>query len=367
MTPTDDPFSSRRPSSTEIEDAEYSVISYGNGTVDADTSPSVAGIVVDRITTFREAAARIPMNEYGLPKYLYRADLIPTELPEMPVEDQIPILNSATIDITYREGFPTFMDGHSMWAQMPYEPDESYDAFKQYVMLVDRYGVRSLEALVGESLLSDLSVDSFGDEVTDTSPSVDSSGQRGTALRGGGGSARSGAGGLGMLSLEELSEFHAYYFWAARCRAYDLFQLVAHRKLRERRILSTTNSHFLQSEKLLGRIYEYFNRVDPETGRPDFVEELTPKVAMDMMEKLVKIQRISVGLAAHGLAAGEMAGEGATPNATVEVAFRQIARQGTDPEAARNSSQGASLEMLLANPDAAALAQELIIKVNKGS
>lgn len=338
-----------------------------------NTSPSVTaspaithGRVVDRVTTFREAAQRIPLNEYGLPKYLYRADLIPEELPSYPAEEQIPILNAATIDLTYREGFPTYYSGLAMWSPMPYEPEESYSAFVAYLGLAERYGVRSLEVLAGPTLLQDLShtQGDHWDTGVDTSPSVNRS-QPTTALRGeGDGSPAHGVG----LTLDQLLDFHTYYFWSARAKAYDLFQLVAHKKLRERRILSTTNAHFLEAEKLLGRVYDYFHEIDPETGKPIWVEELTPKVAMEMMEKLVKIQRVSIGLPAHGLANGEQEGTGGvTPGANVEVAFRQVARAGQDPESARQSSQGASIEMLLSDPAAAELAQELIIRVGKAT
>jgi hypothetical protein len=269
----------------------------------------------------------VPLNDYGLPKIVYRPDLIPEDLFFKDSTEKNHILDVASSEILYREGFPTFEDGRAFWSQMPFEPDNAYAAFKIYLDLGNIQGVRRLEALYAQNL---------GQNVGDPM---------------------------------DLAEFFTFYTWGPRCKAYDLFNVAAHQKLREKRVLSTTDSHYLEAERLLTVVKGYFEKTvmveDEETGEMheelEFLMELTPKVALDMLTKLVQIQRISLGMPAHGLAGGDQ--HAAPPNAEVEVVLKTIAKAGLDPEASTSNLNSNDLEMILGDPDTAALAQQLIIRI----
>lgn len=285
---------------------------------------------------FREISKAIPHNDYGLPKFIYRPDLIPDNLQSLSHHEQAQHLTAASVEILYHEGYPTFDNGLAVWNQMPTESEESYRLFVDYLNQGTTEGIRRLELLL------------------DRSPHHPASA---AAARPAG---STGANGDVLFSIQELNEFHTYYYWSMRSRAYDLFRVASDRKLRERRILATTDRHYLEAERLFTKVLAYFDRVNPETDEFEWIEELTPKVAIDMLEKLHKIQRVSVGLSAHG---GVKPDENdVSPHAAAEVILRQIARQGSDPDAAGGRG-GTDLEMLLNDPESAAIAQELIIKV----
>jgi len=278
----------------------------------------LASTTPDRLSTFREISLKIPRNDFGLPEYMYRPDLIPADLFHREPVEQASILGAAAVEINYYEGYPAFDNGASIWSQLEFEADSAFLLFKEYLTLGDTRGARRLEDLAESSKIP-----------------------QGNDLR-------------------QLRDFHTYYYWSARSRAYDLFMVAAHRKLREKRVLSIQDKHFLEAETLLARVLNYFQKTD-ENGDLVFMNELKPRDAMDMLDKLVKIQRISVGLPAHGLSSVDE--NGTAKNAETEVILRQIAQQSDDPN--RKSSHGgaAELEVLLNDPDTAILAQELIIRI----
>ncbi len=270
----------------------------------------------ERIKTFTILSEGVPLNEYGLPEFLYRADLVPSNLDGLPYEEQERILHSAAIDISYREGYPTLADGRPFWSRMEFEPLELYDAFDVYLNMASQYGVRGIEALTHEPAIN--------------------------------------------LSMQRLSEAFAYFYWAPRCKAYDLFRVAAYQKVREARIMQTNDRHFLETERLLTNLQKYFTEKD-ENGNPSWLADLTPGVAVTCLEKLAKLQRIALDLPAHGSSTPQ---EGALPpNAHLEVVLRSIAQKADGDLAEVRSRGGADIDMLLDNPEAARLAQELIIKV----
>ncbi len=302
---------------------EHSTTTISSSLSPADISVAVPVKVVNRIQVFRSISSKVPLNDYGLPKLVYRPDLIPEDLFYKDDQEKAQLLDIASVEILYREGFPTFEDGASFWSQMPFEPDDSYFAFQKYMDLGNTQGVRRLEALYEQN---------SGEHV-------------GNPLA--------------------LSEFFTYYTWGPRCKAFDLFSAAAYQKLRERRVQSTTNQHFLEAERLLTVVKGYFEKVSEETGELEFLEELTPKVALDMLTKLVQIQRISLGIPAHGLSGGE-AGV-APPNAEVSVVLKTIAKAGLDPEASQSNLGSYDIEMILGDPETATLAQQLIVQIGRSN
>lgn len=270
----------------------------------------------ERIKTFAGLSEGVPINEYGLPEFLYRADLVPSNLNELSDDERERVLHSATIELSYREGYPTLADGRPFWARMEFEPQELYDAFDIYLNMASKYGVRGIEALTRE-------------------PGIN-------------------------LSMQRLSEAFAYFYWAPRCKAFDLFRVAAYQKVRESRIMQTNDRHFLETERLLTSLKVYFTTLD-ENGNPTWLDDLTPGVAVTCLEKLVKLQRIALDLPAHGSSTPP---EGTLPpNAHLEVVMRTLAQRADGDLAESRSRVTTDIDMLLDNPEAARLAQELIIKV----
>lgn len=279
-----------------------------------------------REQAFRQVTSAAPTNDFNLPVFIYRPDLVPQDINQLDDQERMDILMSAAIDIIYDEGFPTFADGTAFWSQMEFEPDDSYAHFKTYLEQGDKQGIRRLEDL-------------FYMEGNEDAALLDGN------------------------SRAAIKDAFIYYNWAARCKAFDLFKVAAHHKLREKRILTINDQHFLKAESLLGKLDTYFEKVDEDTGEHQWLQDLNPKVALDFLDKLSRIQRTSLGMGSHGV--GEDAG--LARNADVSVTLRQLAAGAKDPNASTGSNEGADLSLLLSDPDTASMAQELIIKVGEAA
>lgn len=273
---------------------------------------------LDRVRIFTTLNNEIPTNEYGLPEYIYRADLVPADLNDLEFTERDRTLHSAAIELSYREGYPTLSTGRPFWARMEFEPEVLYSAFEAYLNMASEYGVRGLEVLSGE-------------------PGIN-------------------------LSMQRLSEAFTYFYWAPRCRAFDLFRVAAYQKVREARIMRTSDRHYLEAERLLTSLTKFFTEVD-EDGNLTWLKDLTPGVAVTCYEKLAKLQRIALDLPAHGSSSPQ---EGDIPqNAHLEVILRGIAQKADGDLADVRSRTQTDIGLLLENPEAARLAQELIIKVGR--
>lgn len=290
----------------------------------------------DRVDAFKSVTLQAPTNDYGLPLYIYRPDLIQTNIDALPAAEKAQVLEAASVDVVYDEGFPAFLDGAAFWSRMDFEPDDAYYAFSIYLEMGDRKGARRLEDLYYE-----LANSASSENQTHFSQA---------AL-------------LDGNARRRIKESFVFYNWGIRCKAYDLFKVAAHHKLRERRIVSTTDRHFLQAEKLMGKVETYFEKVDDETGDLAWLTDLKATDAINILDKLVKIQRTSIGLSAHGLSGGE--GGNLSSNAETETILRQLATFAQDPNAEKNGSLTSDLSVLLNDPETAALAQELVIKVSE--
>jgi hypothetical protein len=186
-----------------------------------------------------ELSQRIPQNEFGLPDFFFRSDLIHgTQLTDQDVD-------AAAVGLFYFNGYPTLENGSSFWNQLPHEPQKQYEMFTAYLDQAGEIGIRQLDLLAVH---------------TD-------------------------------FRVEELSEFSREFFWSARARAYDLFITAAEAKKRQHRIRKMEDKHFVETDKMFTKLLQRF------TGEfDDWIEELNAKEAIEALELLVKIQRMSVGL-----------------------------------------------------------------------
>lgn len=252
----------------------------------------------------RELTKGIPLNEYGLPKYIYRPDLLDVNLLISSMERGAhtfvdDMIQSSMITVLYTQGFPTLTGENPFWGRLPHENEEAFAAFLQYL---EQQGVRTLHSQE-------------------------------------------------MLAFsEDLREewFHINY-WFSRARAYDQFRTAHHRRLREHRIMDLEDNHFVEGEKIFKRIV----RAIANKSEAD-LQELDIDKLIGAMEKVGKLQRLAVGLSTS---AGN---EEKAKSSSVEVIMRDVAE-----ESAPKVLDEAFDITLLNDPELASKAQELIIRVNK--
>lgn len=309
------------------------------------------GTIESRQQLMRELNGTIPLNEFNLPRFIYRADLLDytalATLSQLAIavaqhqhqtqpQDAAPantatglfgqlhsngyaslptshmtvgdaerqikeLLDVATIFLDYHHGYPTLKNGQPLWAKLDWEGTDAFHAFVRYL---ETPGVRTLQ-----------SINSWPGDV--------------------------------------LTEWYHLNTWAYRAQAYDMFRQAHHDRMRAHRIMHTEDSHYIAAEAAFSKLNKTLSAI-PE----DKLAELEPQVIVTMMEKLARIQRASVGL--RGLDGSE------TPKPqpmSVEVQMRQIA---SNDGALKPADDGFDTFTLLENADALKAAQELIVKVHGG-
>lgn len=220
---------------------------------------------LSRWQLIRELTKQIPLDDYNLPQYLYKSDILAPSLLQNPKGAQ-ELLNSAILHITWDQGFPTVHQEDPLWAKLPFEPQ---DAFNDFLIYAGQSGIRQLHTLTHQS--KDL-----------------------------------------------LIEWYHLYYWAPRAKALDMFRAAHHYRLRERRILDLEDNHWTEGEKIMKRLQNAIaNKTEVQ------LQELDVDKLIASMERIAKIQRSAVGLATNG---GERDAPKAT---SVEVAIKQSSEEGT--------------------------------------
>lgn len=248
----------------------------------------------------------IPMNDLGMPKIIYRADLLDQNTFKVDQQDKYrdmeDALANSTILLTYDEGYPALPDGNPLWSKFQFESQLAYDALLKYL---DMAGARKLSL-------------------------------------------------LGQVSVEATRDWFHTYFWALRAKAYDSFNVAHAERLREQRILSTSDKSFLQAQRLIDKLTEMENEVDWESLKGD------PEKWVGVLEKLIKIQRTAIGLSAHGNGQSEQESK----VQSLEVIMRRIATR--DGVVKDDKLQSLDTSNILLNPTMITQAQEMILRVSGG-
>lgn len=260
-----------------------------------DVPPSRAILV-------QELSRQIPLNEYNLPNYIYRPDLIdPTTLTMLKNQGKLDavrqVVDSSVVHVSWGQGFPTIEGDTPLWARLPFEPEDAFRAFLTYAEL---QGVRGIH------------------NVTHEDPKL-------------------------------VGEWYHLYYWQYRARALDLFKAAHHHRLREHRILELEDNHWIEGQRIMKRLQNAIANKSEEDLQALDVDKL-----ISSMERIAKIQRAAVRLPTNG------ASETEVPKSTsVEVAIRQASEDGT-PKRVDND-----LDMqIFEDPDILNKAQDLIIKVS---
>ena len=259
-----------------------------------------------RADAVKVLSTNITLNEYQLPDFFYRSDLLPFPLTNMTLDDA----DAAVVPLEYYEGYPTYGGGKVFWYQLDHEPYDSFILFQKYLDQAMEYGLRQLQLLAMNENMTMARVTALANE----------------------------------------------YMWAWRARAYDLFQVAADRKRRDLRARAVENKHYNKAGDLL-------TALEAKYQGTDWIDELSAKEGIELMTTLMKIQRMSVGLAANGNAGGSQFDPAAA--ASGADIMKEVVR------GLSGSSEGLgidnNLKALLADPQFAFNAQALVIQVRSGA
>lgn len=131
-------------------------------------------------------------------------------------------------------------------------------------------------------------------------------------------------------------------------------------KLREQRMLSCEDDHFKESQKLFNRLTALSESVEWDYLLSD------PKQFVDVLEKVVKLQRLSIGLALTAQPQSSKVPNNQTTLITesVEMTLKRAAEARQSPETT-HQRDGFNVKELLSNPEALATAQELVIRMTQ--
>lgn len=321
-----------------------------------------------RADLIKRFGSRIPTTAEGLPTGYYRVDLLPTSAgsqiqgskgispspgavlareegsgvhpaakanamasPQVVGDDGLADhLRSAFTHLTFDHGYPAMPNGMPFWHKLEFESGFAFAAFQFYLESGDK-GPRELHLLSENAELHRVA-----------------EAQAGKTL-------------LPIELLCQLREYFTLNCWQYRAKAFDLYKESAWRHQRLKRQSLAEDRHHTLAERLLEQFATYF-------ASPRFMDEMTPKVAIDALSKLVAIQRISLGLPASGPLPVNQA-----PNATsFEMIMREVATAqgaGQIGGARGNVAQHTKdmLDQVLLDPAAALNLQEVIIRVTSMS
>lgn len=292
-----------------------------------------------RAKLLQQVNPRIPLTGEGLPVGYYRADLLPRE--ETDSGEEVQSLKNAYIDLSFDHGYPTLTDGRPFWAKLDFEPSFEYGAFQIFLDLEKTNdGPRELNELSEHEELLQLFQRVYPDRVT----KANGSGPQ-----------------VGLYQL--VNEASVLYSWRPRAKAYDLYKEAAYRHTRLRRQMSAEDKHFKLAEKLLTQLEQKFNE-------PDFWKGLQSKTAVDLLGKLVAIQRVSTGLPAQG----PLPTKETSQDTTFEMILRTLGQKASQGSAGATYDQFGHvqqgremLDRVLEDTDTAKTMQELIIRVTKAT
>lgn len=261
--------------------------------------------VETRTDLIRELSRSIPLNEYNLPIYIYRPDLLdPAAMLQVERTEAkgrlADALNTSITYLSYDMGFPTLSSDQPFWARLPWESEQGFLAFLQYL---DLDGARSIHK-------------------------IDS------------------------IPMESLREYQHQNYWKYRAVAFDAFKAAHHHRLREKRIFEVQDQQYVKAGRLLEKVNSQLTSMD--------VGDIPFDKLVGAFEKLAKVQRESIGM---GQTAGMDKNGAPLTGTSVEVVMRNSAQKNHQERKVENDNF--EMDLLLADPDALEQAQELIIRVSK--
>jgi hypothetical protein len=238
-------------------------------------------------------------------------------------------LKTAYIDLSFEHGYPTLPDSRPYWHKLDFEPGFAFGAFQIYLELINA-GPREISLMRENAELLQIVSQQKGRQSTPEE--------------------------LGQI----INEFSVLYYWRTRAKAHDLYKEASYRHLRLRRQMTVEEKHYETATALLKKLTE-----EVFTDK-DFWEQMSGKTAVDLLSKLVAIQRVSVGLPA----AGPLSQKETPESTTFEMIMRSLGQKTAGQIYENGTNQAHSREVLdtvLKDKDTAAGLQELIIKVTRAT
>lgn len=201
-----------------------------------------------------------PVNAHGLPLKLIDPTVLAPEMVHYEDTDSIPddIVEQATLDVEYVEGFPT-VDGLPIWERLDGELIEYYKLFKEYREMKTTSGARSIAKL----------------------------------------SASSNVPGRALTQLAKV------YHWQLRCRAFDHYEEYIRTVRRQLSIDKLETVHSKNADFLMEQAMTWLEK------HPD---QLNPKVAVQMIQLGMRAGRLALGLHPDRPGTGSEDGRGPTIN-----------------------------------------------------
>lgn len=303
----------------------------------ASDVPTTAPQLSYRAAILKKVQPRIPQTAEGLPVGFYRVDLLPGQAPATSTEE-IQALRNAYTDLSFEFGYPTQASGRPFWYKLDFEPGVAYAAFQIYLESIQT-GPREISLVAANAELKRVLTSLSSPDAANTTENT-----------------------ADVDILPILNEFSVLYTWRARSRAYDLYKEAAYRHLKLRRQASLEDDHYVMATNLLTQLKEKV------LNQPKFFDDMHPKTAVDLLTKLVGIQRVSVGLPSNGPLAAKDAPE--------DVSFEMIMRTlGQKSGAAGNVFENGTGELagknvlteVLKDRESANLMQEMVIRITKSA
>jgi hypothetical protein len=274
---------------------------------------------------FRVLSQNIPLNDYRLPDFIYRADLVGEDIFTLSPKDKLLVLEAATIPLSFEHGYPAIYETAPIWEQLPSEPADAYDAYMAFLELPQASKTENPIRLL---------------------PMI-------ATITG--------------KALKTITDWCHLYYWHWRARAYDLFLIACHRKQKEQRIMSLEGAHYKMADELLEKIQKLAHaKLDQEIAElsEDASAQTDTKIKdlISMSKDLMQVQRISVGLPAAGPSNLQIQLDGPR-HTTVGETLKHIAKEGAGED--RPKQRSAEMDVLLQNPDELSAVQELMIKLHR--
>lgn len=251
--------------------------------------------------------ATIPLNDYNLPTFIYRADLLHQDDFKCLVDGDAAEhrlltdkVNTAMVPLDYHQGYPTLPSALPLWHRLDFEPIEANQAFIAYLELG---ATRQLHEMNG-------------------------------------------------YDLDVVREFFHLYYWHWRVQSFDLYKVAAHTRKKLHRMLQVEDDHYTMAETYLQKVKDALNTEEAFTG-------MTAAQLVKMMAELVKIQRVSVGLTANG---AQNEGQ-TTPKAqSMELILQQVST-GAAPTKTEKTEE---IDYISSDPASLEAAQKLIVRMQTG-
>lgn len=274
-----------------------------------------------RARNIQAISKNIPKNDYNLPEYFLRADLIPHNLETFTYEDRQNTLSAATVMLDYSQGYPILPNGEPFWSMLPAESPEAFRAFVKY--LDCPRDISQAEGLAAPVRQFHMIAKEVGMKTAD------------------------------LLTLAMT------YFWTFRAQAYDAYVLAAHTKQKEYKLLDVENMHFKRATKIIESAATLLE--SKLTSLAGNMDEAKLKELLDVMVKMAQLQRISLGASAFG---SNTASKDAPPvGQSIEVHLQQIAKN--SGQTGKTIAEGQDLaNEIYDDTETLEQAQQMIIKLN---